>query len=102
MIERKPFRWSQVGGRDIFFDAECTCPDRHIDILRHKIKLAGYADANFFDNVNREPTHDECECGRKYTYQWFRNGVEFQWLDEKSIADCFADIRSDLAEIMAS
>lgn len=100
MTMREPFRWSQVGGRDIYFDARCNCQDRDLPILQHKVKLAGYADANFFDNVNSKPTDGECKCGRRYRYQWFRDGVAFEWIDDGTIAEGFAAIRRDLAEIV--
>lgn len=93
----------QRSRNDLHVKVKCNCPDPKLgDVgINRTIYMAGYADANFFDNVNSEPTDDSCDCGRPYRYQWFRDGLEFSWLDEKSLADCVGDIRSDLAEIMA-
>lgn len=67
---------------------ECTCLDpRWSDspeiahLFKRKIKLTGYNDANFFENVHKEPRHGACECGRKFSYQWKLDGVDFEWKD---------------------
>lgn len=74
--------------RDLFYDFECGCPDPKwadsavADIMKTRIKISGYADDNFFDNVNREPREAACRnCGRRFQAQWFRDGVEVEWLD---------------------
>lgn len=55
---------------------------RGVHLFKRKIKLSGYYDDNYFDNVHKHPHTNQCDCGRKFTYQWFRDGVEFEW--EKS------------------
>ena len=76
-------------GRDLFYDLECTCPSSLFigteveHIMKHDIKLTGYADNYFFDTVNAEPRFGKCKCGRKFTYQWFRDGVVAYFLDEQ-------------------
>ena len=77
---KKPFEW--IGGRDLSFKLQCTCPDKsmaHRESVAHLfktvIRLSGYADDNFFDNVNKEPRKISCECGRSWMVQWFRDGV---------------------------
>jgi hypothetical protein len=72
-------------GRDLYFDLKCTCSYRtdnlyFANLLKHTIKLSGYADDNFFDRVNAEPLEGTCKCGRKYRVQWFRDGVEAAFL----------------------
>lgn len=72
-------------GRDLYFDLKCTCPycsdnPELAKILKHTIKLSGYADDNFFDRVNGEPQEGACECGRKYRFQWFWDGIEAGFL----------------------
>jgi len=73
-------------GRDLFFDLKCTCPSKLFigtsieDLMKHRITLTGYNDNNFFDTVNAEPRKSICKCGREFTYQWFRDGVEAAFL----------------------
>lgn len=75
------------GGRDLYADkVACTCPNpRYKDdpvlakLLPTYVRLSGYADDNFFDNVHKEAHTSACQCGRKFTYQWFRSHVEFEW-----------------------
>ena len=82
-MKRKKFR---ALGNDLYFDLECTCPNSLFigtdieGIMKHRIKLTGYNDANFFDNVNAEPRKGKCKCGREFVYQWFRNGVEAEFI----------------------
>ena len=84
MVERKRFTAHR---RDLFFELQCTCPNKSFvgtnveDLMKHTIRLSGYADDNFFDNVNKEPMHLACQCGRKFTVQWFRDGVEAAFID---------------------
>jgi hypothetical protein len=65
----------------------CTCKGtptwsfKTADQYPHKIRLAGYDDANFWNNVNAAPREASCKCGRRYRYQWLPEGVEFEWLD---------------------
>lgn len=88
-MERKPFKW--IGGHDLGFEVRCECPSPLFEndpspVLRaitHTFHLSGYADDNFFDNVNKEPRHSKCRCGRPFTYQWFRDGVEFAFDEVK-------------------
>lgn len=77
-----------VGGRDLYADAvECTCTNPlHADspvayLFKRKIRLSGYDDDNFFNNVNKEPREAACACGRKFKYQWFVNHVDFEWVE---------------------
>jgi hypothetical protein len=69
-------------GRDLYFSFKCTCPsylfkDSDIaDIMKTTIKLSGYADDYFFDEVNKEPRLFQCTCNKQYKYQWFRDGIE--------------------------
>lgn len=66
---------------DLYAKVRCNCPHHSMpDLLKHTIRLVGYNDANFFDNVNREPRESACKCGRRYRYQWHRNGVSFCFL----------------------
>lgn len=73
-------KWDRVGGSDLVVSFDCTCPSpswvgtsiEHL--MKNRITLWGYADANFFDNVNKEPREFECNCGIKYSQQWLRNG----------------------------
>ena len=82
-MTRQPFRAIR---RDLFFDLECTCLDprfAHSEIahlFKTKVHCTGYADDNFFDNVNAEPRVFKCKCGREFQIQWFPNGVEAKWL----------------------
>ena len=72
---------------DLYAKVQCTCPSKLFEgkpiahLMKHWIKLVGYNDANFFDNVNREPRESACKCGRGYRYQWLRDGVSFAFLD---------------------
>jgi len=69
---------------DLFCEFECTCPSeswRNTPIehlMKEKIKFSGYNDNYFFDVVNREPKIRTCKCGKKYRYQWKREGVEVE------------------------
>lgn len=80
---RIPFRQSR---NDLYADLKCECPNpRYIGtdlepIMKHYIQLVGYSDANFFDNVNAEPRVNSCRCGRPYRVQWFRDGVEAEFI----------------------
>jgi hypothetical protein len=98
MAKRLPFR---ALGRDLYFDLQCTCPDplfKDSDIahlMKRRITLTGYADDYFFDVVNKEPRQGKCSgCGRPYTVQWFRDGVEAGFTEmgskgrEKGVQDC--------------
>lgn len=74
------------GGNDLYADkVECKCLDPKwkdsevAHLFKTKISLSGYYDANFFDNVHKEPHEGKCQCGRKFTYQWFRDYVQFDW-----------------------
>lgn len=75
-------------GRDLYAEkVSCNCPNpdyKHdpelASLLPTKIRLSGYADDNFFDNVNKEPREGQCSCGRKFKYQWFRTHVDFEWV----------------------
>jgi hypothetical protein len=84
-MERKPFK--QLSN-DLFFRLKCTCPDPKYaesniaHLMKREILFTGYNDANFFDAVNSEPAFGACNCGRKYSIQWFRDGVEAAWVDE--------------------
>lgn len=87
---RKPFRSL---GRDLYFDLSCTCTNPLFegtsvaDIMTHSVKLVGYADDNFFDNVNAAPRIGRCKCGREFRYQWFRDGVEAVFHSAREAAD---------------
>ena len=66
-MKRKSFR---ALGRDLYFDMECTCPNKLFEgtdiehLMKHTITLVGYADDNFFDNVNATQSRGRCKCGR--------------------------------------
>lgn len=70
-----------IQGRDLVVEFSCDCPsDTFKDspiahLMKHKIKLYGYNDSNFFDNVNKEPRTMTCKCGKVYQYQWKREHV---------------------------
>lgn len=76
-----------AGGRDLYAEkVACNCPNaKYKDdpvlakLLPTYVRLSGYDDANFFDNVHKEALNGACECGRKFTYQWLRDGVVFEW-----------------------
>ena len=78
-LERRPFK---ALGWDLFFDLRCSCRDPRFadseiaDLMPYTIKLSGYADDHFFDIVNAGPSYSTCRCGRKFRFQWFRDGVE--------------------------
>ena len=38
-----------------------------------------------FDEVNKEPKQGECKCGRQYTVQWFRDGIEAEFIEPSKI-----------------
>ena len=73
-------------GRDLFADFECTCPEPRYandEVLSKyfntKIKLSGYNDSYFFNEVNKEPRTVSCPtCNKKYQVQWLSDGVEVQ------------------------
>jgi len=78
---KKPFK--HIGGRDLSFEIECTCADKKWaddkkigHLFKTKVRLSGYADAYFFDQVNKEPKPISCDCGNAWMVQWFRDGVE--------------------------
>jgi hypothetical protein len=67
---------------DLHAEFKCTCPSAQFagtsvaHIMKTRITLSGYNDAYFFDVVNAEPRVMSCDCGRKYSVQWKRDGVE--------------------------
>lgn len=69
-------------GRDLYAKFKCTCldpkwKDSEVAHLFHTtIRLCGYNDAYFFDEVNKEPKEIKCDCGKLFKVQWFRDGVE--------------------------
>jgi len=70
---------------DLFAEFECECPREEFKddpdlakLFKTKIRLTGYNDSYFFDEVNKEPRVRECKCGRKYNIQWTRKGVEVE------------------------
>lgn len=68
-------------GRDLYADiGNCDCPafpdTPVLANVKKTMKLSGYADDNFFDNVNREPKRVECHvCKKAWNVQWRRDGV---------------------------
>lgn len=74
-------------GRDLFYKLECSCLDPAFSdssvahLFKRKVRLTGYADDNFFDRANAHPNRGKCVCGRAYTYQWFRDGIDINWDD---------------------
>ena len=77
-------------GNDLYASAECTCPNplfaesNIAHLMKRKITLVGCADSYFFDVVNAAPRSGKChQCGREFTYQWLKDGVEFAWDDTK-------------------
>lgn len=76
-------------GNDLYCDAgKCTCTDPKwkdsevAHLFQTRIKLTGYYDNNFFNNVHKEPHKGKCHCGRGFEFQWFRDGVVFNWTKE--------------------
>lgn len=65
---------------DLHAKFECVCPSKSFigtqieHLMKTKIHLRGYYDANYFYNVNKEARVFACNCGKKYTVQWFDNG----------------------------
>ena len=70
-------------GNDIFCNlGECKCPSRLFigssieHIMKESIKISGYYDDNFFDNVNKDIKKWECsKCDTVCNYRWTRDGV---------------------------
>lgn len=83
---KKPFKC--IGGRDLHYKIQCTCPSERwkdtdvADLFKTTILLSGYADDYFFDAVNKDPKVIKCKCGKQYSVQWFRDGVECSTLTE--------------------
>lgn len=79
--------WECSGRNDLYCRVKCTCPsdlfkDSSVShIMKHVIVLIGYNDAYFWDEVNKEKREGTCKCGKKYFYQWFRDGVDFEWIE---------------------
>lgn len=100
-MPRLPF--SNVLGNDLYFHAQCSCPSKMFlgtpveHIMKTKLTLTGYNDANFFDNVNAEPRELACGCGRRFKAQWFRNGVDFEWLSPAS-----PDLDTEVEDLISS
>lgn len=78
-------------GRDLYFDLPCGCVNPRHDPTQdvttpfyvpkeYRHILKGYADNYFFDEVNAAPRIGKCQCGRSYQVQWFRDGIEAEWL----------------------
>lgn len=71
-------------GNDLYCKFNCTCPEERWkdsplrDIMKTTIRLTGYNDNYFFDEVNKEPKEVKCKCGNAYMVQWFRDGVEIK------------------------
>ncbi len=85
-MKRQQFR---ALSRDLFFNLQCTCPNPQFAdgpiayLMKTTVKLTGYCDDNFFDNVNAEPSEGKCRvCGRRYRVQWFRDGIEAEFIDD--------------------
>lgn len=72
---------------DLYASLKCTCPfttttGQTLEFVKNTIRLVGYCDSNFFDNVNREPQQQKCpHCGREFSFQWTREGVAIEWAD---------------------
>ncbi len=61
-------QYSSNNGRDIYASTSCReCGARR--------NFAGYADAYFFDVVNKAPMEFPCECGSEFRVQWFGDGT---------------------------
>ena len=73
---------------DLFTRFQCTCPDVAFKnspvagLMRTTIRLTGYNDSYFFTEVNKAPREIQCGCGKKYTIQWFPDGVEVNEVKE--------------------
>ena len=73
-------------GDDLLAEFECTCFDLSYkdhpvfhSTFHTRVRLTGYADLNFFDNVNKSPRIIKCPCcNKEYSVQWFRDGVEVE------------------------
>lgn len=71
-------------GNDLFAEFHCSCPAKEYkdtglaDIMKTKIKLSGYNDAYFFNDINKTPAIISCVCGKKYSTQWKRSGVSVE------------------------
>jgi|GEM_PF-5092791 len=79
----KTFEYSSLGN-DLFAKFYCDCPSELFKgtpvehIMKTNITLSGYNDDYFFDVDNKEPREYKCKCGKRYSYQWKRNGVEVE------------------------
>lgn len=71
-------------GNDLFADKYCTCGHKDYKgtplekIMKTKLSLSGYADAYFFDVVNKNPVPYICDCGMSYLIQWKHDGVSVE------------------------
>lgn len=73
--DKKTIEFRSIGN-DLFASFFCYCDDDATGRMT-QIRLCGYDDANFFDNVNEEPSIVKCRnCEQKYWYQWKRDGVK--------------------------
>ena len=73
----KPIK--NVRGRDLYAHFDCVClrwPESKSLKTKKEIRLVGYADSNFFDNVNKKPSEYTCECGHVTKYQWTLTGLK--------------------------
>lgn len=74
---------------DLYCEINCTCLDPQfadssgVSLFTRNITLIGYADSYFFDVVNAQPGEWSCECGRRFRFQWFRDGVSVKWIDDR-------------------
>jgi len=87
MEARRTLQPFESHGRDLYAKLRCTCPNKLFigkdieHLMKHDVRLVGYADDNFFDRVNAAPQERACKCGRRYTVQWFRDGVDARFID---------------------
>ena len=71
-------------GNDLYAKVWCRCNVRLESgaEITHRIRLAGYNDANFFDRVNADERSGKCSnCERPFKFQWTRGGVRFRFVD---------------------
>lgn len=63
-------------GNDLFARTACKCGE--------VIRLVGYNDGYFFNDVNASPKEGACaKCSRRYWFKWRPAGVEFVLLAEQ-------------------
>lgn len=79
--------YETIAGNDLVASFKCECPDESFKdssfahLMKHRIRLYGYNDLYFFEEVNKEPRMYNCKCGFQYKYRWTYEGVEVERIE---------------------